>query len=396
MADPFTTIAIGSSIASIFSRFGRKRGQTPADRAIAQFRAEADEREKNRVRSRVFFRGLEDLAASDPAVAAALGLTSAVPELPPPLPDQPPPGTRPPPIPPDPGARPIPPGSPPPGQPPAPPAPTPPTPKPPSPLERILRVGPRLFGRFLFGLGDILIPEPVAKGERFPPDTGRIGESGDQQRARQRAQERARESREDANRELNRQQQPSRAPVREEIVVTAPAPGPATGPTAAPLSLPRLAPLLPPLVAPFALPGAPPLLRPGIQTAPRFLPEPVAPPGRDISPGRPPAFQPGSPPTIGLQPPAPIPGPPELGRIELPREQPRTRTRRRERCREVKRKRQRGRCFEGFYAERKRRTEFTKWREVDCITGRDITGENVIQFPRSARAPRTPFPSATI
>ena len=40
-----------------------------------------------------------------------------------------------------------------------------------------------------------------------------------------------------------------------------------------------------------------------------------------------------------------------------------------ERCRAVKRRRRRkGRCKEGFYAEYPGRTEFIEWREVDCLT----------------------------
>ena len=40
-----------------------------------------------------------------------------------------------------------------------------------------------------------------------------------------------------------------------------------------------------------------------------------------------------------------------------------------ERCRAVKRRRRRkGRCKEGFFAEFPGRTEYIEWREVDCLT----------------------------
>ena len=301
----------------------------------------------------------------------------------------PPPETRPP------GPRPAP-----------PPPPSPPpsgTPAPPPPIgERVGAAARRIFGRFRFGLIGILFPEDVARGEIRSPEI--IGEKTAEQIRRERDILESREAQRDqilaSETPLPEPGAPAELETRpqiDEIVTTAPRPGtaptpvipPAPGiPTPSAPQIPRPSTLPGPAIGlpflPFVLPsGSPaPFSPPGISPAPVPAPSPAPLP----SPG--PIIQPGTPPAINLTPPsAPLPLPsPRTGTIELPRTGRLPRTRRRERCREVKRKRTRGRCFEGFYAERRRRTQFTRWREVDCLTGRDITGENIVQFPR--RLPR--------
>ena len=67
--------------------------------------------------------------------------------------------------------------------------------------------------------------------------------------------------------------------------------------------------------------------------------------------------------------PAPIPSTTTATqfRVRLPTSQ------RTKECQEVKRKRSRGKCYEGFYEERRNKTRFTRWREVNCETGRAIS-----------------------
>jgi len=388
--------------AQFSSLFGGGRSSLIPDfnRRIAEERARNEEAIKN------FPEGAPrtgiEAALRRPSIAELLFVTGALPRPSPipDLPDQPPPGTRPPPITPPP-AEPIPPrpapppeptppprGTPPP-RPPTPPAPQPPPPARPSPLETVRRVGPRLFGRFLFGLGDLLFPEPVGEGsDRGPFIEQKTIEEINAERAAQDA----------ANRERVAAQ-PEVSPAGEVEIPTAPDATPRSDPRPdeiivttsppAPVTVPQIAPFVPPFILPFVLPSAPPGAFPTF--APRDFPNPGQRPvpGPEsppvFEPGTPPEFTPGQPPVVNLTPPAPLPAPPRsVGSVErLP--QPRPRTQRRERCREVKRKRTRGKCFEGFFEERSKRTIFTRWRQVDCLTGRDLGTTNVIQFPGIGR-----------
>ena len=98
-------------------------------------------------------------------------------------------------------------------------------------------------------------------------------------------------------------------------------------------------------------------------------------------------------PTIDLAPPTPTPTPPTptpptptptppvvpvTPTVIQPVFQPtalaqsaRTRTREKD-CKEVKRKRKRGKCEEGFYKEIRGKTQYTPWRQLDCLTGQTI------------------------
>lgn len=88
-----------------------------------------------------------------------------------------------------------------------------------------------------------------------------------------------------------------------------------------------------------------------IVTPPPPVPVPVPPPVG--APGQPPGLPPGG----GGRPP--------------PRRPPQQR-KKKEKCKEVKRKRQRNKCVEGFYEERKGRTIYTPWRLVSCRTGKTL------------------------
>ena len=386
----------------------RSRGPTPAqEEVIRQQRQRA-----RRLDQLEFRRLLEELAARDPLsrrIFEAQGLISAaLPEPLPPLEPQPPPGTRPPggippqPPPPSPPPSPPPDARPPrpapPPEPPATPSPGRPPAPPPSPLERIRTISARLFGRFLFGLGGVLLPEDVAKGERFPPEV--IGtKTAEQIRREREALERQETQRQEA---LERAPEPEirpatpaeaspPSPSRDEIIVRAPRTQPLTLPQ---ITVPLGVPLIPPLFFPSGPAVAP--LSPGRGARPRPTPGTEIPPGVQpgqppvIEPGSPPIIQPGSPPAINLTPPAPGLPPPlpsprgtTRGRVEeLPRPRsPREKTKR-DRCREVKRKRTRNKCFEGYFAERKGRTIFERWREVSCVTGKTKRLGNIIPFPR--------------
>lgn len=404
MAEPI----IGFSIIASILGFGGNRtvSRGPSPEQIAQV-----ERIRAANRARSIARGdpqtIEEFAERnpDPVIAILLGFSGfnvAEPLPPPPPVDQPPPGTRPPPnIPPQPPAPAPQPPAPPPEPPPRPPGPTPapepprpPAPKPPSPLERIRRIGPRVFGRFLFGLGDILFPEPVGRGEIFDPRLDPTAESGDQIRAREKQEARQQERSEILSEGAPAQVEPvtQPAPVIEEIVTTAPRPAPQPGVQTGPLTIPGInlpAPIVGLPFLPFVLPsGSPGQFSPPGQV-PESPPSPGSRPVPEPPPVSPPEFVPGQPPVINLTPPAPpppVPGLPPLtgsrtGRLELPRTGRQPRTRRDRKCREVKRKRTRNKCFEGFYEERRGRTRFTRWRQVDCLTGRDISGRNIVDFP---------------
>ena len=228
---------------------------------------------------------------------------------------------------------------------------------------------------------------------------------------------------------------PAPAPAPEPIVEPPPSPGPETPPeiTPPPVEIPPApAPEAPP--APPEIPAAPPPApsAPPSRTAPfrippifPFNPFPSSPPGTsrptppvpEFAPETPPdapprvdrptppvndpfpppieippaPIAPPGPPVIDLTPP-PIGGlpspPPPVGSVGLPPSQARLprQQRQRERCREVKRKRTRGRCYEGFFEERKGRTKYTRWREVGCLTGRPIKREEkIIRFPKQRR-----------
>lgn len=161
---------------------------------------------------------------------------------------------------------------------------------------------------------------------------------------------------------------------------TAPAPRPVQTP-APPVPAPSF-----PLPSPPARPPIPALLRTAVAVATGAALSRAL--QRTIRTGTAPRVDlPGTRPTEPLpQPPAPsppIPAPPPVieptptlpGQL-LPALSPSqlsqaTRTRQK-RCVEVKRKRRRNRCFEGFYREFPGRTQFTDWREVDCLTRRPV------------------------
>jgi hypothetical protein len=262
-------------------------------------------------------------------------------------------------------------------------------------LERLGRIGPRLFGRFLFGLGDILFPEPVGVGsDRGPFIESKTIEDIKAERAAQDARQQERNDVLSENPPAEIQPQPRQAPVIEEIVTTAPRPAPQPGVQTGPLTLPGTnlpAPIIGLPFLPFALPSgspapvSPPF--PGVESPPIPESPPVPGPGPEIVPG--------TPPVINLTPPAPpppLPGPggltrSEVGRLELPQPRRQPQTRQDRKCKEVKRKRKRDKCFEGFYEERFGRTIFTDWRQVDCFTGRTIkqpTAE-IIKFPGAGK-----------
>jgi len=188
---------------------------------------------------------------------------------------------------------------------------------------------------------------------------------------------------------------PARAPqpVFDPVPIELPAPTPELpSPQPAPVTIPAPAPVPAPVPAPSRVPR------------PATSPRPVAVPG--TFPSRLPAFfpipqfRPGSSPRFRIGDNlAPSSGTNPLtsfntGTVSslLPTSNPQPQPETDKRCKEVKRRRRRkGKCYEGFYKEFPGKTQFTEWREVDCVSRRETTKsklknrgfnvDDVISFP---------------
>lgn len=164
-------------------------------------------------------------------------------------------------------------------------------------------------------------------------------------------------------------------PPLEPIVVTArprPLPTPetaATQPVGAPPTRFRIPPAIQAAVTAIlvqqALGGQRSFAAPG--TFPPTDTRPAPPPAPDRMPAPPPILQPGFLDPVqglGIRPSLDL-----APQAQPERASPRARARE---CVEVRRKRQRGKCYAGFFWEGRNRTRYERWRLIDCVTGSTI------------------------
>ena len=175
---------------------------------------------------------------------------------------------------------------------------------------------------------------------------------------------------------------PARRPDRPGRIEFDPLPGVRTTPAPRPAPVPRTAPAGPPRPTIGRPPATPP--RPSRFPATAFL-------GAAAGIFAASVFRPGTAPRVRTQfapssaSPAPSPSVPTIPvppvGLPSPQPQPRPRTqRKRDRCEKQRRGEKRRRCYRGFFKESATRTDFTRWVEIDCRTGRRLNkGKKVSQ-----------------